>query len=80
MGKTIAEALKEEGMAIGEERGALKARRETLLRILRLRFKRVPQGVVRRVEATTDLAQLDAWVDGVAAGRKLADIRIPPLD
>jgi hypothetical protein len=75
MGKTIAEALKEEGAA----REAVRGRQQTLLRQLRLRFKRVPEGTVKRVENTTEVAQLDAWLDAFANARKLADVSIPPL-
>ncbi len=76
MGQTMAEYLMEQGAA----REAVNARRQTLLRLLRLRFKRVPDGVVRRVENTADVAQLDAWVDGVVTARKLANVGIPPLE
>jgi hypothetical protein len=75
MGKTIAEALKEEGAA----REAVRGRQQTLLRQLRLRFKRLPEGTVKRVENTTEVAQLDAWLDAFANARKLADVSIPPL-
>jgi hypothetical protein len=80
MGKTIAEALKDEGRAMGKAEEAVEARRKTLLRQLRLRFKRVPEQIVRRVEATTDVTQLEAWLDGVVTARKLTDVRIPPLE
>jgi hypothetical protein len=74
MGKTIAEALKEEGAA----REAVRGRQQTLLRQLRLRFKRLPEGTVKRVENTTEVAQLDAWLDAFANARKLADVRSRP--
>jgi hypothetical protein len=76
MGKTIAEALKEEGAA----REAVRSRQQILLRQLRVRFRRVPEGVVKRVENTTEVAQLVAWLDAFAKARKLADVPIPPLN
>ena len=76
MGKTLAEALMEEGAA----REAPRSRQQILLLLLRARFRRVPEGVVRRVENTTEVAQLEAWVKAFAKARKLADVSIPPLN
>jgi hypothetical protein len=76
MGKTMAEVLKEEGRA----EGATQALRRALTRQIRAKFKRVPEGVVRRIENTTDVAQLDAWLDGFARARQLTDVGIPPLE
>jgi Putative transposase, YhgA-like len=75
MGKTMAESLMEEGAA----REAVRSRQQTLLRQLRVRFRRVPEDMVKRVENTMDVAQLDAWLDAFAKARKLADVAIPPL-
>jgi hypothetical protein len=75
MGQTMAEYLMEQGAA----REAVRSRQQTLLRLLRVRFHRVSEGVVRRVENTTDLAQLDAWLDAFAKARKRSDVSIPPL-
>jgi hypothetical protein len=47
--------------------------------LLRERFPRVSEGVVRRVENTTDVAQLNAWLQAFAKARKLSDVSIPPL-
>jgi hypothetical protein len=74
MGKTMAEVLKEEGRR--EE--AVRSRRDTLLEQLRLRFERIPEGIVRRVEATDDAEQLGAWLKAFAKAKKLADVGIPP--
>jgi hypothetical protein len=75
MGKTIAESLMEEGAA----REAVNVRRQTLLLLLREKFKRIPEGVVRRVEGTESVEQLDAWIKAFARAKKLADVGIPPL-
>jgi hypothetical protein len=76
MGRTIAEAL----MAEGAAREAVRTRQKTLLRLLRVKFRRIPEGTVRRVKKTTDVAQLDAWLDAFAKAQKLADVSIPPLN
>jgi hypothetical protein len=70
MEKTIAEAWREEGEVIG----ALRSKRETLLRQLRLRFKRIPKGVETRIQSTRDSGQLDRWLDAVVTAESLADI------
>ncbi len=76
MGKTIAQALMEEGAA----REAVRVRREMLLLQLREKFKRVPQGVVKRVESTESVEELDTWIRAFATARKLSDVAIPPLN
>jgi hypothetical protein len=75
MGQTMAEYLMEQGAA----QEAVRSRQQTLLRLLRVRFRRVPEGMVKRVENTTEVAQLDAWLDAFAKARKLAGVSIPPL-
>jgi hypothetical protein len=64
MGKTIAEAL--------EDEGALRGKREALLRLLRLKFKKVPDAITAEVQATQDGEQLDAWLDVVLTAKKLS--------
>ena len=46
MGKTIAEELREEGRREGRKIGEIKARRHTLLLLLRTRFSKLPQAMV----------------------------------
>jgi hypothetical protein len=70
MGRTIAEALRDEGKA----EGALAKQRETLLRLLRLKYKRVSSAIVAEVEATQDVEQLDHWLDAVVTADKITDI------
>lgn len=69
MGKSYAMVL--------EERGALRARRAVLLRLLRVKFGELPAGVVATVEACTDVAQLDRWSEGLLKARRLSDVGIP---
>jgi hypothetical protein len=70
MGKTIAEALREEGAAAG----ILQGKRETLLRQLRVKFKRIPSGVAAEIEGAEDVGQLDEWLDAFATAEKISDI------
>src|SRR5262249_38239965 len=67
MGKTIAETLIEEGM--------VKAHRQTLVRLLRLKFKRVPAAIEAEINATEDIKRLDDWLDDFATAKHLSDIR-----
>jgi hypothetical protein len=56
----------QQGEKIGEQR--------TLIRQLRRKFTRVPKGIVQRIETTSDLDQLDSWLDQVISAKKLAEI------
>jgi ElaB/YqjD/DUF883 family membrane-anchored ribosome-binding protein len=76
MGRTIAEALRDEGRAEGRAEEAVRSRRQTLLRLLRLRFRKVPKGVESVILATTDVAQLDGWLDRVLTAAMLSDLGI----
>lgn len=69
MGKTIADMFKEEG--------ALKARHEMLLRLLRAKYGQLPAAVIATVEVCADTAQLDAWGEAMLKARRLADVGIP---
>jgi len=70
MGQTIAEALIEEGKALG----ALANKRETLARLVQLKFKWAPMVIVAEIEATQDSAQLDRWLNAFATAREIEDI------
>jgi hypothetical protein len=70
MGKTIAEALMEEG----EAKGILKGKRETLLHLLQVKFKHVSPAVTAEVEAAQDSKQLDDWLAAFATADKISDI------
>jgi predicted transposase YdaD len=70
MGKTIAESLREEGKLEGK----LEGKRETLVRLLRTRFRNVPEKIVIQIQDTQDVAQLDTWLDAFASAKKLTDI------
>jgi hypothetical protein len=55
------------------------ARREaadTLVRLMRLRFKTLPAGMAERIEATRDVEQLKEWQNRFATATTLADVGI----
>jgi hypothetical protein len=76
MGRTIAEALRDEGRAEGRAEETVRSRQQTLLRLLRLRFRKVPKKVEGVILATTDVAQLDGWLDGVLTATSLSAVGI----
>ena len=72
MGKTIAEALRDEGRAEGHVKGL----RATLRRQLTRRFGEIPADLVAIIESTADLEQLMAWLDRFATAERLEDVGI----
>ena len=78
MGKTIAQALKDEGRAEGKAEGkaegVLESRRATLLRLLRKRFRAVPAEVSLTIDRTNSVSQLDEWLDRFATATELDEI------
>ena len=86
MGKTIAEALRDEGHTEGRVRGhaegliegRVQNARDTLVRQLRKRFGEVPQDIADRIEGTSDLEQLTTWLDQVVTAESVEDMGIKP--
>jgi len=84
MMQTMADVLREKGREEGREEGKeegrlaekLQSRQETLVRLLRLRFGRVPRGVKQIIHTTNDIACLEAWFDAAATVQTLADVGI----
>jgi hypothetical protein len=76
MRKTGAEALMERGAQQGAQKAGLVTRRQTLVRLLRRRFGDIPSEVVRVVEATDDVDQLDNWLDRFATAQTLEELGI----
>jgi hypothetical protein len=73
MGQTIAEMYIDQG----KQQGELAMARATLLRLLRKRFKKLPRKVESRIAATTNLHDLEAWLDNFANATALVDVGIP---
>ena len=84
MGQTYAEYLeqkgiekgREEGREKGREEGEIRSRRAILMRLLRSRFGEVPAEVAARIEATSDIAALDRWLDRILDAESIADVGI----
>ena len=68
MRRTIADEL--------EERGAIRNRQQTLIRLLKRRFGDVPDGLSSTIRATNDPERLDAWLDQVVTAETLEEIGI----
>ena len=67
MGRTIGEAILEEGMA----KGAVNQTRRLLLRAAQKRFGEPDTTVVEAINAIMELDRLEALYDAVAAGERL---------
>ncbi|MFF1405462.1 hypothetical protein [Streptomyces sp. NPDC058294] len=70
----LAEQVREEGREQGLEQGHIEARRQMVLRILEWRGIPAPGPVRERVNACTDLDQLEAWVEGAVETTDAADL------
>ena len=69
MAQTMAEYLIEQG----EKRGETRAKREDILKLLRLRFDSVPESIASRITSIRSLSQLDTLFDRVATAKTLDD-------
>jgi hypothetical protein len=76
--RSMADVLIEKGRTEGLRQGALQALRKALLELLRGRFKKVPKAVEKTVNATDDLARLEAWVVRFATATTLEEVGIEP--
>jgi hypothetical protein len=61
--------------ARGEARGSLNALRNTLLRLLHLKFGSVPESIKQAVDSQTDQATLDRWLDSVIVASSIEELR-----
>jgi hypothetical protein len=62
------------------QQGIQQAEQQTLIRQLRRKFNQVPNGIVQHIEGTSDLEQLDHWLDQIISAKELAEIdfKVPP--
>jgi hypothetical protein len=56
----------QQGKQIGEQ--------QMLIRQLHRKFPQVPPGIVQHINETSDLEQLDEWLDQIILAHELADI------
>lgn len=76
-----ADRLREEGRVKGESKGrvegALDRTRAIVRKQLTLRFGKLPESVVARIDGA-ELAQLDIWAERVLTGPTLAEVLDAP--
>jgi hypothetical protein len=77
MGRTIAEMYLDQGRIEGKVEGELDRARTILLRMLRKRFKKVPRKVAARIAATTNMHELETWLDNILDAETLPEVGIP---
>jgi ElaB/YqjD/DUF883 family membrane-anchored ribosome-binding protein len=74
--ETMADYLMAKGRTEGRRAEKIDSRQQTLVRLLRRRFGRVPRATEQLIRATQDTAQLDAWLDNFATARTLAEVGV----
>ena len=78
MAQTMAEYLIEQGEKLGEklgeERGQIRAKREAVLKLLRLRFNTVPESVTHRISDLRSLSRLDSLFEEALTAQTLDTI------
>ena len=81
MGRTAAQALIEEGkeigIEIGAEQGALRTRREVLLKFMKSRFGYISSAVEQKIGAIQDMDKLSTLIERVARANNISDSGIP---
>lgn len=73
-GETMAQTMAEYLMEQGERRGETQAKREAVLKLLRLRFDTAPETVINKISAIRSLSRLDTLFERVAIAKTLDDI------
>ena len=74
MAQTLAEYLMEQGERRGERRGETQAKREAVVKLIRLRFDSAPEAVASRIASIRSLSRLDALFESAATAQTLDDI------
>jgi len=80
MGKTIAEALIEEGKELGKELGIIAAKQEDSIKLLRAKFDTLPQTLVERIRSIHEVKQLDALFDLAIAAKTIVEVESKPAE
>lgn len=73
-GEAMAQTMAEYLMEQGERRGETQAKRESVLKLLRLRFDIAPETVINKIAAIRSLSRLDTLFERVATAKTLDDI------
>ena len=73
-GETMAQTMAEYLIEQGEKRGETQAKREAVLKLLRLRFDPVPESVTSRITSIRSLSRLDSLFEKAATAQALDEI------
>lgn len=74
MAQTMAEYLFEQGEKRGEKRGETRAKRDSLLKLLNLRFESVPEPIIKKVSGMRSHSKLDKLFEKAATTQTLDEI------
>ena len=72
----MADVLMERGRTEGRTEAAIETRQQTLIRLLRRRFGKVPAKVTRVINATKATDRLDEWLDHLVTASSLEELDI----
>jgi hypothetical protein len=72
MGKTMAQVLE----ARGEARGAITAKQDDIIKLIRLKFEYIPEVFVNRIKSISQIDQLDAIFESAVIAKTMVDIGI----
>jgi uncharacterized protein YqeY len=70
----IGQEFMEDILRDGEIQGEVKASRQAVLEVIKVRFGQVPDPVKTKVNATTDLARLKQWLRFTVEAKDISDI------
>ena len=74
MAQTMAEYLIQQGEARGEKRGEMRARRDSILKLVEMRFNEVPQPLAQRIARIRSIKRLDMLFEEAIAAERIEDI------
>ncbi len=74
MRKLWSEQLIDRGRKLGERRGERRAKRETLLRQLRVKFGSLPKGIAQRVKDLDDVERLDVLLKRILTAASIEEM------
>ena len=76
MPQTIAEYFIQQGEERGEKRGELRAKRESVLQLLHLRFDSIPPSVEKKIKSVRSVDRLKALFEQAATVNNISEIEI----
>ena len=80
MAQTMAEFLieqgKKEGEKSGEKRGELRAKKEAVLKLLHIKFDRVPEVIINKITAIRSIPRLDTLFENIATATTYDEINM----